>query len=232
MTGQAEQITKSIQDLTVRVGADVMRSLLRYYELLQRLTDGELDEAAAREMYVRFVRDETERYLRGAAAMSSSYYDALLELASTYRAPFFEQAARQPRPSAGAPVQSPDCRRVVELRGSLGAEAASAIEVRNPCGGSEEVTFVVSEFSGPTGLPAFRPPLRLQPPRFVLERGESQLVSVHLPLVAEVFASNERYVATLTVQKRDVEHLTIEVIVAPPNEAPDSSTPASSGRAG
>ncbi len=87
----------------------------------------------------------------------------------------------------------------------------------------------MSEFWGPPGTAPFRPPLRLQPPRFVLGRSESQLVSARLPLVAGLFATNQRYGATLTVQKRDAFDLTIEVIVAAPPDAPGPSTGAPSG---
>ncbi len=116
MTGQSEEITKGIQDLTVRFGAEVMRSLLRHYELLQRLADGELDEAATREMYVRFMRDEAERYFHSAAVASTSYYNALLELASIYRPPFFENASKQREPQAPSPSPTRDRHAVVELR--------------------------------------------------------------------------------------------------------------------
>jgi len=230
MTGQSEEISKRIQDLTVRFGAEVMRSLQRHYELLQRLADGELDEAAAREMHVRFMRDETERYFRSAAVVSTSYYNALLELASIYSPPFFENASKQREPRA--PSASREHGGVIELRGSVGDEAVSAFHVRNSSNDSEEVAFVVSEFCGPPGTTPFRPPLRLQPARFVLGCSESQLVSVRLPLVASLLATNQRYIATLTVQKRDAFDLPIDVIVAAPPDAPGPSTGAPSGGAG
>ena len=87
---------------------------------------------------------------------------------------------------------------------------------------SEEVAFVVSEFCGPPGTVPFRPPLRLHPPRFVLGRFESQLVSVRLPLLADLFLPNQRYIAPLTVRKRDPLDLTINVVVraAPMHRGP------------
>jgi hypothetical protein len=215
MSGQSQEISKRIQDLTVRFGAEAMRSLQRHYELLQRLADGELDEAAAREMYVRFMRDEAERYLGSTAVASTGYYNALLELASIYRPPFFENAAKQR--GAGARSAPREHGGVIELRGSIGGEAMSAFDVRNSNSDSEEVAFVVSEFCGPPGSEPFRPPLRLQPPRFVLRRSESQVVSVRLPLVSALFATNQRYTATLTVQKSDAFDISINVIVAQPD---------------
>jgi hypothetical protein len=231
MTGQSEEITKRVQDLTVRFGAEAMRSLLRYYELLQRLADGELDEAGTRETYVRFMRDEAERYFHSAAMASTSYYNTLLELASIYRPPFFENASKQREWQAPSPSAARDRRTVVELRGSVGDEAVNAFQVRNSSGDSEEVAFVVSEFCGPPGSVLFRPPFRLQPPRFVLGPFESQLVSVRLPLLADLFATNQHYSATLTVQKRDAFDLAIEVIVAAPPDSRGPSTRAPSGGA-
>jgi hypothetical protein len=221
MTGQSEEISKRIQDLTVRFGAEVMRSLQRHYELLQRVADGELDEVAAREMHVRFMRDETERYFRSAAVVSTGYYNAFLELASIYSPPFFENASKERGPRV--PSASREHGGVIELRGVAGDEAVSEFQVRNSSSDSEEVAFLVSEFRGPPGTMPFRPPLRLQPPRFVLGRFESQVVSVRLPLVVGLFVMNQRYVATLTVQKRDAFDLTIEVIVAAPPDPPSPS---------
>jgi hypothetical protein len=222
MTRQSEEISKRIQDLTVRYGSEVMRSLQRHYELLQRMAEGELDEATAREMHVRFMRDETEHYLRNAAVVSTGYYNAFLELASIYNPPFFENASKHRGPQVPSPSRKPGG--LIELFGTVGDEAVSEFHVRNSGIDSEEVTFVVSEFRGPPGAVPCRPPLRLQPPRFVLARSESQAVSVRLPLVAGLFAVNQRYSATLTVQKRAAFDLAIEVIVAPPHDPPSAST--------
>ncbi len=210
MTGHSQETGRRIQDLTVRFGAEVMRSLQRYNELLQRMASGELDEAAVRDVYLRFMRDETERYISGVTDVSVGYYDALRDLASIYNPPFFEQAFNQ-RPQRRQPPSRP--LGAIELLGSPGADAVSSFRVDNTGNDSEEVAFVVSEFSGPPGTVPFRPPLRLDPPRFVLGRFESQLVSVRLPLLADLFLPNQRYTALLTVRKRDPLDLTIAVVV-------------------
>lgn len=216
MTAHPQEIATRIQDLTVRFGAEVMRSLQRYNELLQRVAGGELDEAAMGEAYVRFMRDESERYFRGVAEASAGYYDALLELAGIYNPPFFEHAFRrqQRQPEQASPHQG-----VIELGGSLGEEAASTFRIVNTSHDSDEVAFAVSEFSGPPGTVPFRPPLRLQPARFVLKRFESQLVSVRLPLVDGLFVPDQRYTATLTVRKREAFDLAIVVIAGTRPEA-------------
>jgi hypothetical protein len=215
MSGRSEKLGERIRDLTVRFGAESMRSLQRYNELLQRAAAGDLDESAVGGAYLQFVRDETERYFRNVADVSSGYYTALLELGSIYNPPFFEQAFnRRPRANQATSRQGGD---VIELRGSLGDEAVSTFRVDNAGSNSDEVSFVVSEFTGPPGSAPFRPPLRLQPPRFVLERSESQLVSVSLPLVAGLFVPNQRYTARLSVQKRDAFDLTIDVVVTAPS---------------
>jgi hypothetical protein len=216
MTGHSQEIARRIQDLTVRFGAEAMRSLQRYNELLQRLAGGELDDAAARDVYIRFMRDETERYIRGVADVSVGYYDALLDLAAVYSPPFFEQAARTPQPQR---QPSSPIRGVIALRGSPGHTAVASFRVENTGTAAEEVEFFVSEFSGPHGTTPFRPPLRLHPPRFALGPRESQMVSVRLPLVAGLFLPNSRYSATLTVRKRDPFDLTVEVVTDAPSEA-------------
>jgi hypothetical protein len=216
MNGRSEKIGERIRDLTVRFGADIMRSLQRHNELLQRMAGGELDDSAAGEAYVQFVRDETERYFRNVTDVSTGYYDALLELGSIYNPPFFEHAFNRWRPRRQA--SSRQRGGVIELRGSLGDEAVSAFRIENESNNSEEIAFVVSEFTGPPGTTPFRPPLRLQPPRFVLERFESQLVSVCLPLVAGLFVPNQRYTAVVSVRKREPFDLTIEVVVTTPSD--------------
>ena len=100
MTDRSERVGARLQDLTIQVGAEMMRSLQRYNELLQRLAGGDMDDTVVREAFVLFMRDETERYFRGLAEVSTGYYDALLQLASIYNPPFFEQAiSRVPRRS-------------------------------------------------------------------------------------------------------------------------------------
>lgn len=215
MTGRPEKIGVRFQDLTVRAGADAMRSLQRYNELLQQLASGDLDDMEAREACVLYLRNETERYFRGLADVSSGYFEALLELSSLYSPPFFERALSRALPRLEAPAESLT---TIDLRGSLGSEAVSAFRIHNTGSHSEEVTFAVSEFTGSPGSAPFRPPLRLQPPRFVLDRSESQLVQVRLPLVAGLFVPDERYNAVLTVRKRDTFDLTINVIATAPKE--------------
>ena len=186
MTGHSQEIGRRIQDLTVRFGAEAMRSLQRYNEFLQRLASGDLDETAARDAYIRLVRDETERYVRGVADVSVGYYDALLDLAAIYNPPFFEQAVSRRRPP---PSPSPP-KGVIELRGVSGDHAVATFTVDNTGTDTEEVTFGVSEFSGPPGTLPFRPPLRLHPPRFVLGPLESQVVSMRLALLSGLFLPN------------------------------------------
>lgn len=129
MNGSSEKFGERVRDLTVRFGADAMRSLQRYNELLQRMAGGEFDDGAASEAYVQFVRDEAERYFRSAAELSTGYYDALLELGSIYNPPFFENVFNQ-RPPRG---QTSSRRQggVIELRGSPGEEVAGTFRVEN-----------------------------------------------------------------------------------------------------
>jgi hypothetical protein len=216
MITHPESIGGRLQSLTIQYGAEALRSMQRYNELLQRLAGGELDDAAARDAYLLFLRDETERYFRNVADVSSGYYDALLELASMFSPPFFEHAVLRPRPRFRAPSQP--AAGTIELRGAMGDEVVSEFLVHNRNSRSEEVTFALSEFTGPPDVAPFRPPLRLQPPRFTLESSESQVVRVFLPLAAGLFAPNQRYTAVLTVRKRDPFDLAVHVTAIAPGE--------------
>ena len=227
MIGRPEEIGERIRDLTVRFGAEIMRSLQRYNELLQRFASGELDETAARDAYAQFLRDESTRYFRSVTEAGTGYYDALLELTSIYNPPFFEQVfqpARRTQQSTSRPHGG-----TVELRGSLGDEAVGTFRIDNASAQSEEISFVVSEFSGPPGTAPFRPPLRLQPPRFVLPPSQSQVVTVSLPLVSSIFVPDQRYTAVLTTQRRDAFDMTIGVFVNAPSTVTVRQVPIEDG---
>jgi len=214
MARRPNEIGERIQDLTVRFGAEMMRSLQRYNELLQQFASGELDETAAREAYVRFLRDESARYFRSVADIGTGYYNALLDLTSIYNPPFFEQAFGRGRPQQHS--ASGQQSGLIELRGSLGDETVSSFRVDNTSNDSEEISFVISEFTGPPGTAPFRPPLSLRPPRFVLEPSQSQLVTLTLLLVEDVFVPNQHYTAVLTTHRRDTFEMTINVFVNGP----------------
>jgi hypothetical protein len=209
MIGRPEEIGERIQDLAVRFGAEIMRSLQRYSELLQRFASGELDEIAAREAYLQFVRDESARYFRSVAEVGTGYYNGILELTSIYNPPFFEQAFRPAHKQAS----SRPPRGTIELSGLPGDEAVATFRVDNASNDREEISFVVSEFTAPPGVAPFRPPLRLLPPRFILEPSHSQLVTVCLPLVPGLFIPEQRYNALLTIRGREVFDMTIDVLV-------------------
>jgi hypothetical protein len=110
VNGDLDEIRKRVHGLTMRFGAGVMQSLQRYNELLQQTAAGEMDEARLQDEYIRFAREETERYLRGLIEMSLGYQDALFELARLYNPPFFEQALVRPTESptaSDAPAEAP-----------------------------------------------------------------------------------------------------------------------------
>ncbi len=215
MIGRPENVGTRLQDLTIQFGAEVMRSLQRYNEFVQGLASGELDDTAAREQWILFLRDETERYYHNLADVSTGYYEALFQLASRYNPPFFENALMRNhpgRPSPGPAVQT------IDLRAPIGHEAVSEFRVQNTTDREEDVSFSVSEFTGAPGAAPFRPPLRLNPPRFVLGPFESQVVRISLPLAAGLFVPNHAYAAVIKVQKREPVDFTVNAIAIAPAE--------------
>jgi|SRR5690606_14141477 hypothetical protein len=203
-----------LQNLTVRASAEQMRSMQRYNEMMQRIIRGELSESEIREEYMRFASEETARYIRSLATLSANYYSALNELTRNYNDRFFARVMQRAVPGSETP--SSEAQRVaMELRGKAGETIVGSFVIENNRVNATEISFVVSEFTGPEGTDPFRPPLQIQPPHFMLEPKEERTVTLNLPLLPEVFAPGQEYTATIIVRGYDNLELMLTVIVEP-----------------
>lgn len=214
MNNDHEDLGRWIQEITSRSAGEQLRALQRYGDLLQRMARGELDEQAVREEYLRFTSEAAERYVRQLTTLSLSYYNALLELNRAFTDQFFNQVFGGP---AERERPAPPRRRVeIELVAPLGETASASFVVENKRLETAEISFIVSEFAGPAGTSPFRPPLQIQPPRFMLGPREERVVTLSLPLVEGLFTPGERYTATVIVRGYDDLELGLLVEAEPP----------------
>lgn len=82
-----------------------------------------------------------------------------------------------------------------------------------------EITFLISEFTGADGSPAFRPPLQLEPPRFTLRSGEERKVTLRLPLLPDLFLPGVRYNGVVVVRGYEDLVLALTAWADPPVSA-------------
>lgn len=224
MPDDGRDVGKWIQELSARLVTDQLRSLERYAELLQRVTRGELNERTVRQEYVRFARDNVAAYVRSLASLSVSYQNALLDLGRAYEDRFLDRVLKQER-HAGAGPSGRGRRVEVALSAPVGEEASAAFVIENERVEPAEVSFIVSEFTGPDGEAPFRPPLRLEPPRFTIGPRQEQKVTLRLPLLADLFLPGQPYSATVAVRGYDELELALSVLAQQPATS-DASTPA------
>ncbi len=224
MNSTQQDLGKWIQDLAIRSGTEWLGGVQRNSAFWQLVASGELNQQQLNEESIRYIRDETDRFIRSLTVMSWDYYNALIELGHTYNPPFFEQAvAREPttRPSASAAADLPQTR--LELQGLVGQDALSSFVMKNEQAEPDEVSFTVSEFAAPNGLASFRPPLSIQPPRFTLTRNEQRRVTLKLPLLKDLFVPDQHYTAIIRVQCHNPFEFSVDVVAgaaAKPAAAP------------
>jgi hypothetical protein len=186
-----------------------VRTLQRYGDLVNRIATGELDERAIRDEAVRFAREETARYLQEVASLGLRHQSALLELERARNDRFF--AALEQRLDDGPEAVRVPQRVQLSFRGTPGEEVGAAFAIENKRGTVADISFVVSEFVGPSDDPPFRPPLVIDPPSFTLSAGEEQAVHLRLPLTAELFKPGTEYRSIVAV--RGYEELELVLVV-------------------
>ncbi len=231
MTNESQDIGQRFRSLAVRSVAEQMRAARRYAELLRRFGRGELSTQALQEEYLRFLREETTRYARNLATLNLNYYNALSELTRTYNDLFFEKvmggAPGEDTKTAPPPAQPIE----IELRGPLGEEAVRSFVLENKRAEAAEISFLVSDFLGPTGTTPFRPTLQFDPPRFLLRPGEERTVTLRLPLTRDLFGAGQSYTATVMVRGYENLELSLSVQPAAP-PAPEAAPPSPTSSAG
>ncbi len=175
--------------------------------------------------YKNFVRESVPLYFKQLAELGLGFLHAFVNLNERLNATLFDQLTGA-APSAadpGAPPATrddgevaaagavPPARLDLRLAGRVGDTVTANVLIENKRPDEVEVSFLISEFFGPTGTEPFRPPLLLDPPQFRLRPGEAQAVALRLPLLSELFSAGERYQSLVLVRGPDERQLHIEV---------------------
>lgn len=223
MSQDPEDISKWIQELVTRSSRQQIQAMQRLSGLMQRVTSGELDQTAVREEYARFIREESAGFVEDLTRLGLSFQTALLELNRKYSDRFFDQVLGSSMPGTGmggtqaTNGQGTQPREIgIVLSGASGEDLARSFVIENKRSEEETVTFLVSEFTDEASSEAFRPPLQIQPPRLALRPGEERVVSIHLPLLPELFKPDHVYHATILARGHIDVVLVLRVEVSSP----------------
>lgn len=231
MPDDGRDLGRWIQELSARLISEQLRSLERYAELLQRVVRGDLNEKTVRQEYVRFARENVAGYVRSLASLSVSYQNSLLDLGRAYEERFLDQILNHEGHAGDGPAGR--ARRVeIPLSAPIGEEASAAFVIENERSEPAEISFIVSEFTGPDGAAPFRPPLRLEPPRFSLGPREEQKVMLRLPLLADLFLPGQPYSAVVAVRGYGELELALTVLAQQPAARADSPPKRARARGG
>ena len=142
------------QDFVTRSIAGQVRATQRAYDLAVRFSRGELSTQAMYDEYVRFASQETSRYASELAMLGLNYYNDWLALNQRYSNRFFEAFGAKPEPAVVdvAAKEAAGPRRVeMELHSPAGQEAVRSFVLENKRGGTADISFVISDFTGPAG---------------------------------------------------------------------------------
>src|SRR5687767_6420831 len=90
MATNLQELGREFQDLAARSLEEQARAVQRYNGLMQKLGRGELLKQSAGDAYLRFVGEETTRYVGDVASLVLSYYRELFELGRAYNERFYE----------------------------------------------------------------------------------------------------------------------------------------------
>jgi hypothetical protein len=183
-----------------------VNAVQRYGDILANYGSGELSGRSAAEALVRLAAEEAVRYSEDAIELGSDYIRVLLG------------AAGAPGRVSAAAGRGTTPRRIdIELRGPVGGQASRAFVLENKQDVVAEISFLVSDFSGPVGSAPFRAAVEFTPARLTLRPHEEKIVEVKLPLDPALFAPGLRYDAQTLVQGYNGLELSLDVIAeAPP----------------
>lgn len=213
----------SIRDLSARLAREQLRSADRYSELLRAIARRRLDPAAAGQEVLRFARESAGDYARNLLALSFGYRVAVLDLSRQYGDRLLERLLRASG-SAGLTAEAHHRAEIV-LSGPLGGEAAAPFVIQNEQSQPVDISFIVSEFTDTAGQAPFRPPLRLEPPTLTIGPGAEGLVTLHLPLLRELFLPGRLYRATVLVRGHDLKLVLHALAYEPPVPAGPGAPP-------
>jgi len=229
MNDNSKDFGRQAQDFVTRSISEQVRAAQRALDLAARFGRGELSTQAMYDEYVRFASQETSRYAGELAMLGLNYYNDWLALNQRYSSHFFESFGAKPE-SGTVEVDvkgSAGPRRIeMELYAPAGSEAVRSFVLENKRGGTADISFVVSDFTGPAGTTPIRPPLQIQPDHFSIAPGQEYTVTLLLPLQAGLFVTGQRYRGTIYVQGYDNLELGLTVWADPPVSDPEGTSAA------
>jgi hypothetical protein len=202
------EIRRWMQHLVARSIEEQVRGAQRYGELIRRVARGDLDEQSVRSRYAEFMREETGRYVRNVVSLGLAYYDNLLEAGWDYGNRFFDRLLGE---ESGERNEGAVRRVAMDLRAPVGEDAVGSFVLQNKRSDPVDISFIVSEFSGPDDGPLFRPPLRITPPRFSMPPRSEQAVEIRVPVLSDLFEPGKPYTATVAVRGQEALELVLTV---------------------
>ena len=214
MANQAgQELASWLQSLLARSLQDQIESVQRYGDLLKRAFAGGPEDAAVRERYSSFVRDQQPRLLHELARLSLTYHEKLFQVSRDFNDALFSHVLGTHRSSSGSEGSNGEVQQLeMQLAGVAGGEVTGSIVIENHRSEGAEVSFLVSEFSGPDGGRS-RPPLEIVPTRFLLAQGQQQAVTLRLGLLPELFPTPGPYRAVIEVQGHEQLEFLLTVTV-------------------
>jgi len=191
-------------DLTRRWAQRRVHAVQRYGDILASYGRGDLNATAAGEALTRLAAEEAVRYSEDTFSLGSDYVRAVLGLVGV-------STGASAAPFNGAPSRRID----IEMRGPLRGQASRTFLLENKQDVTAEISFVVSDFTGPGGTTLFRAPVEFVPARLTLRPHEEKAVEVRLPLDDALFERGKTYRARVLVQGYNDLEIGLDVVVEP-----------------
>jgi len=204
MKARFERLGQVGSHLTRRWVQHRAHAVQRYGSILAGYGRGELSATAAGEALLRLAADEAKRYSEDAVEFGSDYFRAVLGIVGV-------EAPRVATPRA-APGQQID----IQLTGRIGSQATRSFLLENKQELVAEISFLVSDFTGPAGTAPFHAPIEFEPARLTLRPREEKTVLLRLPLDATHFSAGQYYRARIVVQGYDSLEIGLHLAVEPP----------------
>jgi hypothetical protein len=201
MKERLERFGAVSSDLTRRWAQRRAGAVRRYGDILTGYGRGELSSTAAGEALARLAVEESVRYSEEVIEFGSDYVREVLKLAGV----------ETPR---GRPSTEPAERRIdIQVKGTVGSTATRSFLLENKQEVTADISFLVSDFTGPDGKAAFHAPIDFVPPRLTLRPHEEKAIELRLPLDDALFDPGKTYRARIIVEGYDSLEIGLEVEV-------------------
>ena len=203
MKNRLERLGEINSDLTRRWARRRAHAVERYGHILGGYGRGELSGAAAGQALVRLAAEESMHYSEEAIEFGSDYFRALFGIVG--------REAPRVATSRATPRQQID----IEATGPVGGQATRSFLLENKQQFAVELSFLVSDFTGPPGTAPFHAPIEFEPARLTLRPHEEKAVQLRLPLAAAHFSAGQNYRARIIVQGYDGLEIALHLAVEP-----------------